>query len=75
VGTPEPVAAKIVGYHKSFRHDVQSVSIFPVLPYEQQQEVLARFAEEVIPLVHSKVPPTTLWSPDDPGRAKGFTAR
>jgi len=73
VGTPERVAAKIVDYHKSFRHDVQSVSIFPVLPYEQQQEVLARFAEEVIPLVHREVPPTTLWGPDDPGRAKGFT--
>ena len=74
VGTPERVAAKIVDYHKSFRHDVQSVSIFPVLPYPQQQEVLARFAEEVIPLVRREVR-TTLWGPGDTGRAKGFTAR
>jgi len=74
VGTSERVAAKIVDYHKSFRHDVQSVSIFPVLPYHQQQEVLARFAEEVIPLVRREVPPTTLWGPEDPGRAKGFIA-
>ena len=35
-------------------------------PYEQQQEVLARFAEEVTPLVRREVPPTTLWGPDDP---------
>lgn len=74
VGTAERVAAKIVDYHKSYRHDVQSVSINPVLPYDQQQEVLARFAEEVIPLVRREVPPTTLWGPADAARAKGSTA-
>ena len=59
---------------RAYRHDVQSVSINPVLPYEQQQEVLTRFAEEVVPLVRREVPSTTLWGPQDAGRAKGFTA-
>jgi hypothetical protein len=39
----------------------------------QQQEVLTRFAEEVAPLVRREVS-STLWGPQDPGRAKGFTA-
>ncbi|GAA1847325.1 LLM class flavin-dependent oxidoreductase [Pseudonocardia ailaonensis] len=73
VGTPERVAAKILDYHKAFRHDVQSVSVNPALPHERQQEVLTRFAEEVIPLVRREVT-TTLWGPEDPGRAAGFTA-
>jgi alkanesulfonate monooxygenase SsuD/methylene tetrahydromethanopterin reductase-like flavin-dependent oxidoreductase (luciferase family) len=73
VGTPERVAAKIINYHKSYRHDVQSVSVNPTLPYTQQQEVLTRFAQEVAPIVRREVT-TTLWGPNDPGRAKGFTA-
>lgn len=73
VGTPQRVAEKIVDYHRSYRHDVQSVSINPVLPYTQQQEVLQRFAQEVIPLVQREVT-TTLWGPQDQGRARGFTA-
>ncbi|MFC4945172.1 LLM class flavin-dependent oxidoreductase [Pseudonocardia sp. GCM10023141] len=73
VGTPERVAAKILDYHKAYRHDVQSVSVNPALPYEQQQEVLTRFAREVAPLVRREAT-TTLWSPQDPGRARGFTA-
>jgi alkanesulfonate monooxygenase SsuD/methylene tetrahydromethanopterin reductase-like flavin-dependent oxidoreductase (luciferase family) len=73
VGTPERVAAKILDYHKTYRHDVQSVSVNPVLPWAQQQEVLTRFAEEVAPLVRRKVS-STLWGPQDPGRARGFTA-
>lgn len=74
VGTPERVAAKILDYHKAYRHDVQSVSVLPSLPYAQQHEVLTRFAEEVVPLVRREVS-TTLWGPDDPARASGFTAR
>jgi alkanesulfonate monooxygenase SsuD/methylene tetrahydromethanopterin reductase-like flavin-dependent oxidoreductase (luciferase family) len=73
VGTPERVAAKILDYHRAYRHDVQSVSVFPMLPYAQQQEVLTRFAEEVAPLVRREVS-TTLWGAQDPGRAAGFTA-
>jgi alkanesulfonate monooxygenase SsuD/methylene tetrahydromethanopterin reductase-like flavin-dependent oxidoreductase (luciferase family) len=73
VGTPQRVAAKILDYHKAYHHDVQSVSVLPMLPYPQQHEVLTRFAEEVAPLVRREVS-TTLWGPDDPGRAAGFTA-
>ncbi|MEJ2866855.1 LLM class flavin-dependent oxidoreductase [Actinomycetospora sp. OC33-EN08] len=71
VGTPERVAEKILEYHKAYRHDVQSVSINPVLSYGRQQEVLASFAEEVIPLVRREVS-TTLWGPDDAARAAGL---
>lgn len=71
MGTPERVAEKIVDYHKAYRHDVQSVSINPVLPWSQQQEVLERFATEVIPAVQRELT-TMLWGPDDPGRAAGL---
>ena len=71
VGTPQRVAEKILDYHKAYRHDVQSISVNAVLPYSQQQEVLTRFAEEVIPLVRREVS-TTLWGPEDAGRAKGL---
>jgi alkanesulfonate monooxygenase SsuD/methylene tetrahydromethanopterin reductase-like flavin-dependent oxidoreductase (luciferase family) len=73
VGTPQRVAAKILDYHKAYRHDVQSVSINPTLPYPQQREVLTRFAQEVIPLVRHEAS-TTLWGPHDPARAQGFIA-
>ena len=73
VGSPERVAEKILDYHRSYGHDLQSVSLNPVLPYEQQQDVLRRFAEEVVPLVRAEVS-TTLWGPNDPGRARGLGA-
>ncbi|MDM7831660.1 LLM class flavin-dependent oxidoreductase [Cellulomonas edaphi] len=73
VGSSERVAEKIVDYHRSYRHDLQSVSLNPVLPYEQQHDVLRRFAEEVVPLVRREVS-TTLWGPSDPGRARGLGA-
>ncbi|ALE84762.1 LLM class flavin-dependent oxidoreductase [Pseudonocardia sp. HH130629-09] len=73
VGSPERVAAKILDYHGAYGHDVQSVSVNPVLPYERQHEVLTRFATEVVPLVRREVS-TTLWGPADAGRAAGFTA-
>lgn len=50
---------------------MQSVSINPVLRYPQQQEVLSRFATEVIPLVRSEIS-STLWGDDDPRRAAGL---
>ena len=71
VGSPERVAEKILDYYGSYQHDLQSVSLNPVLPYEQQQDVLRRFAEEVVPLVRAEVS-TTLWGPQDAGRAKGL---
>ena len=73
MGSPERVAEKILDYHSSYGHDLQSVSLNPVLPYEQQQDVLRRFAEEVVPLVRRELS-TTLWGPDDPGRARGLAA-
>jgi len=72
VGSPERVAEKILDYHASFGHVLQSVSINHVLDFEQQKDTLRRFAEEVIPLVRAELPPTTLWSDADPDRAKGF---
>ncbi|ALE72853.1 luciferase [Pseudonocardia sp. EC080610-09] len=74
VGSPDQVAAKILDYHAAYRHDVQSVSVNPVLPYERQQEVLTRFATEVVPLVRREVS-TALWGPRDAGRAAGITVR
>ncbi|GAA4394555.1 LLM class flavin-dependent oxidoreductase [Tsukamurella soli] len=73
VGSSERVAEKIVDYHRSYRHDLQSVSLNPVLPYQQQRDVLAQFAEEVVPLVRRELR-TTLWTSADAGRAAGFTA-
>ncbi|MGL6236334.1 MAG: LLM class flavin-dependent oxidoreductase [Segniliparus sp.] len=74
VGSPERVAEKILDYHESFGHVLQSVSINHVLDVEQQNDVLRRFAEEVIPLVKREVT-TTLWGPQDKGRAKGLAAK
>jgi hypothetical protein len=49
------------------------VSLNPVLPYERQHDVLRRFTEEIVPLVRRELS-TTLWGPDDPGRARGVRA-
>ncbi|MET0318607.1 LLM class flavin-dependent oxidoreductase [Rhodococcus sp. RS1C4] len=73
VGSPDRVAEKILDYHDSYGHDLQSVSVNHVLDFEQQKDTLRRFAEEVIPLVKKELS-TTLWSPFDADRAKGFTA-
>lgn len=73
VGTAERVAEKILDYHRAYRHDLQSVSVNPTLPYAQQRDVLTRFADQVIPLVRREVS-TTLWGPHDAGRAKGFAS-
>jgi len=63
VGSPEFVAAKILDYHQSFGHDLQSISLPTTQPHEAQIETLERFAQEVIPLVNT---PTTLWTEQDP---------
>lgn len=73
VGSPERVAEKILDYHGSFGHDLQSVSINHLLAPEHQEDVLRRFAEEVVPLVRAEVK-TDLWGPADARRAAGFTA-
>lgn len=73
VGSPERVVEKILDYHQSYGHDLQSVSVNHLLDVEQQHDVLRRFAEEVVPQVRAEVK-TDLWTEADSGRAKGFTA-
>ena len=63
VGSPEFVAEKILDYHQSFGHDLQSISLPTTAPYAAQIETLERFAKEVIPLVKTE---TTLWTETDP---------
>jgi alkanesulfonate monooxygenase SsuD/methylene tetrahydromethanopterin reductase-like flavin-dependent oxidoreductase (luciferase family) len=65
VGSPQQVIDKILSYHGTFRHDVQSISLPTTLPFEQQLDILERFATEVIPVVRAEAP-TTLWEHGDP---------
>ncbi|KAB1657338.1 LLM class flavin-dependent oxidoreductase [Pseudoclavibacter chungangensis] len=65
VGSPQQVIDKIGTFHAAFGHDVQSVSLPTTLPLERQQEILARFASEVVPVLRREFP-TTLWSDEDP---------
>jgi alkanesulfonate monooxygenase SsuD/methylene tetrahydromethanopterin reductase-like flavin-dependent oxidoreductase (luciferase family) len=65
VGSPEQVIDKILSYHSLYEHDLQSISLPTTLPFEQQLEILERFALEVIPAVRAAAP-TTLWEPTDP---------
>lgn len=67
VGSSERVAEKILDYHATFGHDVQSISLNPALEHAAQQDVLRQFAEEVVPLVRAEVT-TTLWGPEDARR-------
>jgi len=73
VGSPERVAEKILDYHGSFGHVLQSVSVNHLLEPAHQEDVLRRFAAEVAPLVRAEVT-TDLWGPRDARRAAGFTA-
>ncbi|MFE5337012.1 LLM class flavin-dependent oxidoreductase [Isoptericola sp. NPDC056573] len=73
VGSPERVAEKILDYHGTFGHVLQSVSVNHLLEPSHQEDVLRRFAAEVAPLVRAEVS-TTLWGPHDARRAAGFTA-
>ncbi|MFD2841582.1 LLM class flavin-dependent oxidoreductase [Populibacterium corticicola] len=73
VGSPERVVEKILSYHASFDHDLQSVSVNHLLEPARQEDVLRRFAEEVIPHVKKEVS-TTLWGPQDTRRPANFTA-
>ena len=65
VGSPQQVAEKILWWHEAFGHDLQSFSLPTVLPHEQQLEMLARLASEVVPVVR-RAAPTTLWTDADP---------
>lgn len=73
VGSPQQVIDKILDYHDSFGHDLQSISLPTTLPFEEQLHILERLATEVIPVVR-KAAPTTLWTDDDPyGQRPAFT--
>jgi hypothetical protein len=65
VGSPEQVIDKILSYHELYGHDLQSISLPTTQPFEQQLEILERFALEVVPAVRSAAP-TTLWGEGDP---------
>jgi alkanesulfonate monooxygenase SsuD/methylene tetrahydromethanopterin reductase-like flavin-dependent oxidoreductase (luciferase family) len=65
VGSPEQVVDKILSYHQLYDHDLQSISLPTTLPFEQQLEILERFALEVIPKVRAAAP-TNLWESPDP---------
>jgi alkanesulfonate monooxygenase SsuD/methylene tetrahydromethanopterin reductase-like flavin-dependent oxidoreductase (luciferase family) len=65
VGSPEQVIDKILSYHELYRHDLQSISLPTTLPFEQQLDILERFALEVIPAVRAAAP-TSLWESADP---------
>lgn len=65
VGSPQQVIDKIVRFHETFGHDLQSISLPTTVPFEQQIEILERFATEIVPVLRRELP-TTLWTPDDP---------
>jgi alkanesulfonate monooxygenase SsuD/methylene tetrahydromethanopterin reductase-like flavin-dependent oxidoreductase (luciferase family) len=72
VGSPEQVIDKILSYHELYGHSLQSISLPTTLPFEQQLDILERFALEVVPAVRASAP-TTLWESADPfGGRPGF---
>lgn len=74
VGSSERVAEKIIDYHRSYGHVLQSVSINHLLDPEHQKDILRQFADDVVPRVRKEIPEPLLWSERDARRAVGFTA-
>lgn len=73
VGSPQQIIDKIMYFHESYGHDLQSFSLPTMLPHEQQMEMLERLATEVLPVVR-RAAPTTLWTDEDPyGGRPAFT--
>ncbi|CAL9597277.1 F420-dependent glucose-6-phosphate dehydrogenase [Streptomyces sp. enrichment culture] len=61
IGSPQQVIDKILGFHASYGHDLQSVTVDTSgLSLPEQIDQLARFAEEIAPVVRREAP-TTLW--------------
>jgi probable LLM family oxidoreductase len=60
VGTPEEVAAKIVGHHELFHHDrfLGHISV-GVLPHEKAMRATELFANEVAPIVRERLGAST----------------
>lgn len=75
VGSPQQVIDKVLSYHDTYGHDLQSVSLPTTLPLEEQLRILERLATEVVPAVRQAAP-TTLWSDEDPyGGRPAFAGR
>ncbi|HEY3882320.1 MAG TPA: LLM class flavin-dependent oxidoreductase [Trebonia sp.] len=75
VGSPQQVIDKIMYFHEAFGHDLQSFSLPTMIPHEQQMDMLARLAAEVIPVVRKQAP-TNLWTDEDPyGGRPAFAGR
>ena len=51
VGTAQQVIDKIARFHDRLGHSLQSISLPTTVPFEQQLEILERFATEVIPVL------------------------
>ncbi|MEU9863463.1 LLM class flavin-dependent oxidoreductase [Streptomyces sp. NPDC047971] len=63
IGSPQQIIDKILGWHQVYGHDLQSVTVDGFgLSAAEQIETLARFAEEIAPVVRAEAP-STLWEP------------
>ncbi|MBD0712217.1 MULTISPECIES: LLM class flavin-dependent oxidoreductase [unclassified Streptomyces] len=61
IGSPQQIIDKILGYHRFYRHDLQSVSVDNFgQSTAEQTETLQRFAEEIAPVIRREAP-STLW--------------
>ncbi|RFA09237.1 luciferase [Subtercola boreus] len=74
VGSPQQIIDKILSYHDLFGHDLQSLSLPTTVPFEQQLDMVERFAAEIIPTVRREAP-TTLWEEADPFAGRPAFAR
>lgn len=59
IGTAEDIIEKIHKYHQAFGHQIQSIGVSG-LTIQQQKEQLARFSEEVLPVLKKELP-NQLW--------------
>ncbi|WP_329122526.1 LLM class flavin-dependent oxidoreductase [Streptomyces sp. NBC_01353] len=61
IGSPQQIIDKILGWHRVYGHDLQSVTVDGFgLSTPEQIETLRRFAEEIAPVVRREAP-STLW--------------
>ncbi|KPI16284.1 luciferase family protein [Actinobacteria bacterium OK074] len=61
IGSAEQIVEKILRYHRAYRHDLQSVTVDAFGQSTAEQiETLARFQEEIAPVVRREAP-STLW--------------
>lgn len=61
IGSPQQIIDKILGWHRVYGHDLQSVTVDGFgQSAAEQTETLQRFAEEIAPVVRREAP-STLW--------------